>query len=1686
MDINIHIHHLEYRFHESFRPRLLQYTVSDAVDDAEAALEVTAICFSHDAQYLAVATDRASVGVLIFDQVKGSLVQTLATDGVPLSVSFHPNDSSKVCITGESNMVRFWRFTNKSAHVAPVVGLRRGNFSYCCHVWIAPFSETSIVMGSTTGFIVPIQNCEQRAPIHQSFGEPGSQYPEENAITQMLIKGDHIIVASPRNRIVLYEVRRSALNKGNGLTASLFPLACYRLPTVERIYGLAFANRESITSYSLVACTSDSLVSLDIITDFDLSGGHAAKEKAPTSKASAEDGDKEQHDLWLDRPIKKEIYKFHAAPVQCLAFSARSRSFLTSSFQDKSVRIWDFDKPSTYEPCWLVESFHDRPMDNPLFIDFHPSGLQVLVANEMEVKEYAISDGQLDLMRKFSVRTPFQGSNGVPVVVSQPVAMVKYSNGGHLLAVVAGKYVQIFHSYSPDFDATSASEIPCRVVSLCDHISPITDLVFLRGDLKIVTTSLDGSVYSWNIGGAARDKEFVQKGIAATHVVATKHHKKTCTIVASFESDVSEAAMGVFPSSAQGARRKQSVMVRRASGVLDVNGLEDGETSSRPEDELQRAISAFSDARSVSSGMSTAGGGPKQAFLAVWTDDVSPTPTIVQLDMPARSIAVGRSGGTDRIDLCIVGFDDGRVLISALPFPLILLRGGIGTVSMPLVAAAAMLKRRKNSVLALAAGKGDAAKDSKDAKGLAKVGFGSHFASKADDASVHSASSSTNQRRELAAAKKPTSSSSATAAEDANGADALPSAGDDASRLGDAAADEGGGDAQANGALVTKKYRLDESKCRWLRLMAGAVTTTCFSVEGDWLVVGGDEGTLMMLSTFRALGDDLAQRSLFSIGSAPHAGANEAAAEAADSALETRTNVGDDSQLQFFLMERARVASLKARMTDLEQALDQSKRENELHVAKMLEAKEKAYVDMEARLKREVSKRDEAIISSRKEYLTMKRSMTEEVERLKKASADGLSTMEMAYEKKIAQDALYMDRLKQAYDEYVLHMKLDMSDLNAQTAAKVKVIEHERQEALREAEKQKRAVLAYYEYLQARNDEVLGSLEEAQADERLRMKKQLEDTQDRLQVMQASTMSNEVHHGRVIAKFEADKKHMELEILRVNNDIDWANDRIAKLEEALANATNELRIRSELVERAEVKASEATKKADDLEKIRRTLMVQLEALQRDISPKDRELAKITDRMQELAREYEVALSAIAEKEKTLEHKTQNLLLLQKQVRELRQSGAQKETALARAATLLHEFLHAMQEARFQPRKSLAAQQREAFLEQRAVATSFDKGGTAAATTTAAAKTGAVSSAANPAATIDPGSPQGAQQAKAKKKEALSASDPHYIVSSLHLDQGADMKLRSLHDVLKNFMSDATKDAEIVDEVEAVRREQDRHVTLLHRNIKSLRSSLESSQALASTKIHNHLADNEVLLREVNALRSEVKALSLENHRLQATLDFRQTAANTPRSQQDSFVSDAQPQQPLPLPMRRSRPSSTNGLLLHDALSQLPGATPPATSAPPVLPIPLPADSQSALSLPRLAASSALQSQLGRAPFAQQISQSQSQLSGSLRSLGLVEVPSSVSRAAPQKSQLSRSTASLESDAAASHGDLFGAAMSADDKIAALMQMNMAELRGHGIGVQSPVAAAGPGAAKAAGPGRATGGKKTRKAATSAL
>lgn len=61
----------------------------------------------------------------------------------------------------------------------------------------------------------------------------------------------------------------------------------------------------------------------------------------------------------------------------------------------------------------------------------------------------------------------------------------------------------------------------------------------------------------------------------------------------------------------------------------------------------------------------------------------------------------------------------------------------------------------------------------------------------------------------------------------------------------------------------------------------------------------------------------------------------------------------------------------------------------------------------------------------------------------------------------------------------------------------------------------------------------------------------------------------------------------------------------------------------------------------------------------------------------------------------------------------------------------------------------------------------------------------------------------------------------------------------------------------MDDIEAVKQEQERHLQLLHRNFHTLQNSMDTANQAASNKVFNHLMDNQTLLKEVNNLRAEV-------------------------------------------------------------------------------------------------------------------------------------------------------------------------------------------------------------------------------------
>ena len=118
----------------------------------------------------------------------------------------------------------------------------------------------------------------------------------------------------------------------------------------------------------------------------------------------------------------------------------------------------------------------------------------------------------------------------------------------------------------------------------------------------------------------------------------------------------------------------------------------------------------------------------------------------------------------------------------------------------------------------------------------------------------------------------------------------------------------------------------------------------------------------------------------------------------------------------------------------------------------------------------------------------------------------------MEYERKLTHEAIYLEKMRQAYDEYVVrfpffnyfslrklfrndiyfrhvsfnqvHSKLDLQDVQSKNERKIQDIEADKTTALREAEKQKTMLLQYFDYVKLRNSEILIGLEDKQEDER--------------------------------------------------------------------------------------------------------------------------------------------------------------------------------------------------------------------------------------------------------------------------------------------------------------------------------------------------------------------------------------------------------------------------------------------------------------------------------------------------------------------------------------------------------------------------------------------------------------------------
>jgi len=426
-----------------------------------------------------------------------------------------------------------------------------------------------------------------------------------------------------------------------------------------------------------------------------------------------------------------------------------------------------------------------------------------------------------------------------------------------------------------------------------------------------------------------------------------------------------------------------------------------------------------------------------------------------------------------------------------------------------------------------------------------------------------------------------------------------------------------------------------------------------------------------------------------------------------------------------------------------------------------------------------------------------------------------------------------------------------MSDFREEVEREKRVIAEKHNADLEDFEKQKSTLLLYIEYANARNQEILASLDEKQDEERHRLKKAVSDSHKMIEDSHQAGRSELASLMNTVQKLKLELGGKEDDIMRLNTDLGWATDRIKRLDDTLKDAALELKRKTEACDKWEFKVGDQQQQIHELERIRKALTSQLHELRKELGPKEEKLSSLNEKLQEVDREYELSLQAISDKEQVLGQRAANLVLLQKQVRELRTTSSRREASLRRAAKLFDEYKLTLKEAMFNSYKKTVP------------AGTLEKSGLNDAGEILEEQTGT---------------------SGARGGSGHGHGGGTEIIEIIARSSAMEASLKRLDELLLPFSKGLTGQVGLDEDAIAVQEERDRQIALMHKSVNSLKKNLDSVDEVAAAKVKSHLSDNKILIEEVNSMRQQVRSLSLENQRLKAKIEFSDMIRNKSGSQ----------------------------------------------------------------------------------------------------------------------------------------------------------------------------------------------------------
>lgn len=209
------------------------------------------------------------------------------------------------------------------------------------------------------------------------------------------------------------------------------------------------------------------------------------------------------YQLSLDVPVSIFCYGYHYGPITGLDVAAHRPLIATCSQVDSSVRIWNYltHKCELAKKLYVVESGSrdttgEASSQQLLSLAFHPNGYLLALGFTDKVRVFHVLYDELRLFKDILVKS---------------ATRMKFSNGGHLLALVSQKTVHIYSAVT--FEPLQA---------LKGHSSQVLDIAWNLPDSRFVSVGLEGKLTEYETLGFSKAREVQRRSgsFAAVSYVA--------------------------------------------------------------------------------------------------------------------------------------------------------------------------------------------------------------------------------------------------------------------------------------------------------------------------------------------------------------------------------------------------------------------------------------------------------------------------------------------------------------------------------------------------------------------------------------------------------------------------------------------------------------------------------------------------------------------------------------------------------------------------------------------------------------------------------------------------------------------------------------------------------------------------------------------------------------------------------------------------------------------------------------------------------------------------------------------------------------------------------------------------------------------------------------------------------------